>query len=196
MNKFIALSYTTHKASAYSKCWWGYEISDWEENYGDGSITSINETRWKLNDLGYNWGGNGAFYAYDGYRELNQPMPDGNGNGMKFSCYQDYCTANPSICTDGNGNFATYAGSQMWTKACYNYGLFEWDVATVNKGVYLCTTLNHHNNYEPWQEYDQEWLYSATRDKQSYVPKMWYENRLDENGNILLAPNVANMDYD
>ena len=71
MNKFIALSYATHKASAYSKCWWGYETTDWEENYGDGSITSINETRWKLNDLGYNWGGNGAFYAYDGYRELN-----------------------------------------------------------------------------------------------------------------------------
>lgn len=55
-------------ANAYTKCWWGYEENDWFEDYSDGSITQFNTTRWKLDDKGYNWGGSGAFYAYDGYR--------------------------------------------------------------------------------------------------------------------------------
>lgn len=97
--------------NAYSACWWGYESEfDWEEDY-NGVVTSWNETRWKLNDLGYAWGGNGAFYAYDGNRQFDQPMPDGSGDtGLKFSVNQDYCNENPEICTNGE-YFSTYAGS-------------------------------------------------------------------------------------
>ena len=151
LSKLITIASASSAVSAYSACWWGYESDfDWEEDYSDGSITAFNTTRWKLDDAGYNWGYDGAFYAYDGNRQLDQALPDGSGNALKFSVNQDYCTANPDICTNGNGDFSTYAGSQMWTKACYNYGLFELDIAQQNKGVYLATTLNHHNNYEPW----------------------------------------------
>ena len=68
-SKLITLATASSAVSAYSACWWGYESDfDWEEDYSDGSITAFNETRWKLNDAGYNWGYDGAFYAYDGNR--------------------------------------------------------------------------------------------------------------------------------
>ena len=66
LSKIICIATTV---SAYTKCWWGYDNdADWIEDYSDGSITEWNTTRWKLDDKGYNWGGSGAFYSYDGYR--------------------------------------------------------------------------------------------------------------------------------
>jgi hypothetical protein len=107
----ITLGFASVAVNAYSACWWGYESDfDWEEDYSNGSITAFNETRWKLNDLGYAWGGGGAFYSYDGYREFDQPMPDGVGTGLKFSVKQDYCNDNPGKCVKDEYT-ATYAGS-------------------------------------------------------------------------------------
>jgi hypothetical protein len=100
-SKLLALVST---ASAFTSCWGGYaNDDDWYENYSDGSILALNSSRWKLDDAGYNWGGEGAFYSYDGYRQLNQPLPDGTGNALKFSVRMDYCNDNPGVCKNNAG---------------------------------------------------------------------------------------------
>ena len=79
-SKLITIGAASVAVKAYSACWWGYESDfDWEEDYTDGRVPALNETRWKLDDAGYNWGGDGAFYAYDGNRQLDQPIPITNG---------------------------------------------------------------------------------------------------------------------
>jgi len=40
---------------------------------------------------------------------------------------------------------------------------------------------------------DMEWIHSESSGTSSYIPKMWYENRLNENGTIKLATGVEGM---
>jgi hypothetical protein len=67
--QLISLASIASTTNAYTSCFAGYgNNDDFYENYSDGSILALNTTRWKLDDAGYAWGGNGAFYSYSGYR--------------------------------------------------------------------------------------------------------------------------------